>query len=392
MAPLMLLPPQGLPRWNSEIVWSVNPAKNQFTCVGTTKPGDRCKNPIHRDNRSYADMALQKLCQQSPELIKAEDLAPLANRLLCWVHRDKQDLAKIAEWQSKLKPTSIAKAYLQAQTQANREDGHLENLQEQVRALKDHIQHWRADNVANAAGVTQLEDQLRKSKLQVHSLKNQNSGLEEALDSVNLRLHKERQASGQLQEQLDECKRIIEEKDKQLRLNSVENRLEIDALKEERRQKHEDEHRQILDHFHDELRRKDEALLDVARERDQLDAKLKQRVRNAVEEVSQLRAQSNQMRRKLRLHACWIHLQRIIHQRRYDELLADNQALRDQQKLLQQEMSRLDETSNPPLKLREGQKGIRAVMAAKPLGSKVKRLWHRNFSGARSTEEAVSGD
>ena len=378
--------------WDSTLVLHINPRNHIFTCVGKTKANLPCKNSIRQSDRDDAIQILGLLCQQSPEQVTVQDLAPVANCLLCtrW-HRGRQAQAKALEWYSLLKQSTIKPPQGKQQDQP-------QDIRTLMKRLNSEKQKREAENVANAEEIEQLKGKLRMSQVEKLSYKQKTLELDLEINTLNHRLSEERQTSCNLQDELSRSRRLVEEKDRQLRLvreelslDSValaENNFKIDALKGKNETlnqslKEQDvKHEETVEELHTQLQTKDEALLDISRQQHEIESTLKQHKLHAAAEATELKTQNRRLRVKLYFNTFRTQMQVFIKQRKYDEVLADKQALLDQQKILQQEMSHLDEVrkswSSPSLSDQHKTQGLTDITAFlltfEPAGSQERPL------------------
>ena len=379
MAPM--IPTQKAPLWDFTLVLNVDPTTKPFTCVGKTKLNQPCSNSIPVWDRQTAIKEIEELCQLSPSQITRERFESVANCLLCkrW-HREAQDYDKASEWYLMLKK------YIANPPPVKQEDQH--NYLPEARALQRQVkierQQHQDENFKMAAETEQLKDKLSKIKAEKLSFKYKNLELDREVTDLRLRLDGEQEENSRLQAQLSESKRVIEEKDELLRLerekldlesvaskdqsleidtlktenetlerSMEEQNLEIDTLKTENEtleqsvKEQEIKHQKSDDDLRSQLQVKDEALLDMTLQRDEAESTLRQQKQDADAAATELRAQNQKLVKKLHFHVFRTQVQFIIKQRRYDELMGDKQALLDQQKVLQQDMSGLCEVRNP---------------------------------------------
>ncbi|KAL9126612.1 MAG: hypothetical protein Q9217_004369 [Psora testacea] len=373
MAPLLTAQQQSL-RWDCTLVLNINPSNHIFTCVGKTKANLPCKNSIKQSDRDKANEILGLLCQVSPDQVKPEQLVAVANPLLCtrW-HRGAQDYEKASEWYRMLK-TFIANP-----PQPKQEDHYY--LQQEIQALKKQLtaeKHLReANNAANAADTEQLKDELQKSRSDKIFNMHKYLELHEEYSSVKERLEEKQQSNRHIQDELSECKRALVDKDGQLRLAHeelasgnvalMEKSIEIDALKEKNTtleqtlKEQEVKHDACVTDLHSQLQNKDKALLDMIRQRNRMETTLNQHVQDAAAEATELKSQNRRLKIRLHLHTFTAQAQMAMKQCRYEEVIADNQALLEQQKLLQQDLSGLIEmyTDGGPSTPNTGIQGLR---------------------------------
>ena len=333
------------------------------TCQGTNASGARCGNLVAmKDGRENAIPYVKALRSIPVDKVAEADLRPMAGWLMCkaW-HRDNSQKAnaKVDEWFTKIdrfiasgmpprQDTATTERLLQEslllsvklREQLKESQRRLADQEYENKVLREERGMLKSANrilLAEKSAIARTNDQLEKQMSQrVETHQNQAkvdsteiARLSNLIEAQDHELKEEQQRNAHLQAQLERNAGVIDAKN-----------AEIDQLSQTLRNQEVDHGGQIVD-LRDQLLEKDRTLRELEDLVQNMNTKYHKEKESAATEIQGLQEKHQQLKMKMYFQTLRSQVILFMKQRRYHEVKADNEALLEQHKTLQQAMSNL---------------------------------------------------